>query len=235
MISIIIPVYNEAATIADLLKHLDERSTSGKISEILVIDGGSTDNTMYCANNYINNGCLLPMSVISSRKGRACQMNTGAKNAIGEILYFLHADSLPPVGFDTTILHHMEKGNSAGCFRMKFDTKHPVLTFSQWFTRFNVRACRGGDQSLYISRHIFESLDGFNEDYIIYEDCEFIGRIYDRQKFTVINDYVVTSSRKYAKNGTFSLQYHFTVIHFKKWFGASAAELNRYYNKYIVS
>ena len=136
MISIIIPVFNEAAGIADLLKHLDEKSTSGEITEILVVDGGSTDNTVYCANHYINNGSLLQMNVMSSVKGRACQMNAGARRAKGDILYFLHADSYPPHGFDSTILDQVDKGNSAGCFRMKFDKKHPVLTFSQWFTRF---------------------------------------------------------------------------------------------------
>jgi rSAM/selenodomain-associated transferase 2 len=235
MISIIIPVYNEAAGIAELLKQLDERSTSGKIAEIIVVDGGSTDHTVNYAKNYINNGSLLPMSVISSRKGRACQMNTGAKGAKGKILYFLHADSYPPHGFDTTILHQVDRGNSAGCFRMKFDKKHPVLTFSQWFTRFNIRACRGGDQSLFISNDMFKSLNGYNEEFAVYEDCEFIGRIYDNYNFTVIKDYVITSARKYAQNGTLRLQYHFTIIHFKKWFGASPAELNRYYNKHIVS
>jgi len=118
---------------------------------------------------------------------------------------------------------------------MKFDGNHIILKFSQWFTRFNVKSCRGGDQSLFVSKEIFDSLNGYNEEFTVYEDCEFIGRLYDQHNFTVLNKYVITSSRRYAQNGTLRLQYHFTVIHLKKWVGAPASELTRYYNKYIAS
>ena len=234
MISIIIPVYNEASTIGTLLKHLDENSRSGQIGEVIIVDGQSSDDTLECANNYINNGSLLPYTLISSQKGRACQMNTGASRATGDILYFLHADTLPPEGFDLAILEQVKAGFPAGCFRLKFDTNHPILTLSQWFTRFNFRACRGGDQSLFVTSKLFEELKGFNEDYMIYEDCEFINRIYDDHRFSVIDDHVITSSRKYRQNGTIRLQYHFGVIHFKKWLGASPGTLMDYYQKHIT-
>ena len=235
MISVIIPVYNEAASIGALLKHLDTYSKSGKIIEVILVDGGSKDETVQLASSFSKNSSKIPITICKSEKGRARQMNTGANLARGNILYFLHADTFPPAGFDDAILSQVRKGNKAGCFRMKFDSNHPVLTISQYFTRFNFKACRGGDQSLFVSRNIFDSLNGFNEEFEIYEDCDFIGRIYERYKFTVINDYVVTSARKYAKNGTLKLQYHFAVIHIKKWLGADAVELSRYYKKNIIS
>ncbi len=235
MISVIIPVYNEAANIELLLSHLDKHSSSGKITEVIIVDGGSTDKTVTRARNHMNNGSILPCDIISSEKGRARQMNLGAQKAEGRILYFLHADSFPPGGFDQSILLEVEKDNPAGCFRMKFDSKHPVLKMFQWFTRFNIRTCRGGDQSLFITRELFESLGGFDEEFEIYEDCEFIGRIYDNHRFTVIKDYVVTSARKYEKNGTMKLQYHFAMIHMKKWLGASADDLKNYYHRHIVN
>ncbi len=258
-ISIIIPMLNEADGIGRLLRYLQETSSNENIKEIIVVDGGSVDGSQELVKKFVTSG--VPTSVgmlyreglgldtsfptsnaarsgiklISSEKGRAKQMNAGAAVASAPVLYFLHADSFPPKDFDTAILSAIQDGTCAGCFRMKFDSNHPVLRFSQWFTRFNVRGCRGGDQSLFIKRSFFETLEGFDESYKIYEDCEFIGRLYDVGTFRVLPEYVTTSARKYQKHGTWKLQYHFTVIHLKKFFGASPEVLFDYYSKHIAS
>lgn len=232
MISIIIPVLNEASTIETLLDDIYKKGTLHNISQIIVVDGGSEDNTVDLAAAFSEK---LPLNILKARKGRAKQMNSGAQSASGSILYFLHADTILPKNFDSQIISEYQKGDIAGCFRMKFDSSHPILKLSQWFTRFNFKSCRGGDQSLYIAKEVFEKLGGYNEAYSVYEDCEFINRIYNQYHFTIIKDYVTTSSRRYAKNGTLKLQYHFALIHLKKWFGASPKSLTKYYNKYITS
>jgi Glycosyltransferases involved in cell wall biogenesis len=167
MISIIIPVINEVENIGKLLSYLFATASEKNISEIIVVDGGSFDGTQDTILK-ISETAPFKTVLISSEKGRAKQMNLGAQNASGSILYFLHADSFPPKEFDTSILMEINKGNHAGCFRMKFDSKHLVLVFSQWFTKFNFKVCRGGDQSLFVSKNLFQKLSGFNEQYAIY-------------------------------------------------------------------
>jgi len=234
-ISIIIPILNESENIGNLLTYLIENSTPKNIREIIVVDGGSTDGSQELVTNFIQTEKLFQLILINSPKGRAIQMNTGTEKATGEILYFLHADSYPPKNYDQFIINEAKNGFLAGCFRMKFDSNHPVLKFSQWFTRFNYKSCRGGDQSLYILKYVFKELKGYDENYLIYEDCEFINRIYDNVPFKVIPKTITTSSRRYNTNGTWKLQYHFTVIHLKKWLGTSPEKLSSYYFKNIVS
>lgn len=101
-ISIIIPVLNEEATITKLLLHLKTHAITKSIIEVIIVDGGSTDHTIKLAKK---GGA----TVLSTTRGRAKQMNHGAKYAKGDILYFLHADSLPPLGFDELILNQTKK------------------------------------------------------------------------------------------------------------------------------
>ena len=226
-ISIIIPVLNEAENIPKLIQHLSLQSTTNIIEEIIIVDGGSRDNTIEIAK-------LLTTKVINSRKGRAIQMNLGAKHARGSILYFLHADSFPPSGFDRLIFQEIKNGNQAGCFKMKFDSNHWWLHLAGWFTKFNWKACRGGDQSLFITKELFEELQGYDENFIIYEDIDLINKLYAKNEFTVIQQPIITSARRYRKKGIVKLQTHFWMIYLKKFFGASANDLNNYYNKYIL-
>ncbi|MFS4483740.1 TIGR04283 family arsenosugar biosynthesis glycosyltransferase [Hyunsoonleella sp. 2307UL5-6] len=258
MISIVIPTLNEEACIGKVLEHVIANSSSQHVLEIIVVDGGSLDNTRtiveeFCnfpksdaikAYNYIDDTSLeantnprtpskTKIKLLPSKKGRAKQMNVGAKYATGEILYFLHADSFPPKNFDQLIINEVTKNNKAGCFRMQFDSTHWWLRLASWLTKFNWRACRGGDQSQFITTSLFNEIGGFDESYIIYEDNILINELYSRKQFVVINKKLKSSARMYRKHGVWKLQYFFWSIYLKKWFGATPDELHAYYKKNI--
>ncbi len=226
-ISILIPIYNEEDSISKFLDYLIQIKNPEFTQEIIVIDGGSQDKSNEILKSYPD------IRVITSKKSRSIQMNTGAKNAISDILYFLHCDTFPPKNFDSEIVNQVKNGNLSGCFKMKFDNNHIVLKVSQWFTRFNFLAFRGGDQSLFIERKLFEKLKGFNESFTIYEDNELIDRLYKNSKFAVIQKKITTSARKYIKNGIWKLQFHFLMIHIKYWLGTSQENIVKYYQKNI--
>jgi rSAM/selenodomain-associated transferase 2 len=233
MLSIIIPVLNEAETITKLLNYLSKNLSGENETELILVDGGSSDGTQNIILAFKPNRFLKPVRFIESDKGRAKQMNKGAQAASGEILYFLHADSFPPKNFDRYILSEVKKGNPAGCFRMKFDSDHWWLKLAGWLTQFRWRACRGGDQSQFITKELFEEIGGFDETYTIYEDNILINELYKRKKFVVIQKCITTSARLYRQKGVWNLQYHFWTIYVKRWFGADADELYQYYLKYI--
>lgn len=226
-ISIIVPVFNEVKTINQLLLHI-ENSISKTISyQIIIVDGGSTDGSQ---NLIKEKQCV---TLVTAEKGRAKQMNAGAKVADGAVLYFLHCDSFPPKNFDLDIIEHVNKGKLAGCFRMKFDYSHPLLLVLQWFTRFNHMSCRGGDQSLFVTKKMFNNIGGFNERFVIYEDNEIIKRLYEQKQFFVIPKSIFTSARRYRVNGVFKLQYHFTVIHLKRKLKHSPGSMLNYYKNNV--
>lgn len=227
-ISIIIPVLNEEKYIAKLLHYVQKNSSTKNIFEILVVDGGSTDNTLNLASDF-------GATVLQSKQGRAKQMNIGARYAKGKILYFLHADTFPPKNFDKHILNAATRGTEAGCFRMQFDSSNTFLSFFSWFSRINHKICRGGDQSLFVTQRLFHKTKGFNENYVIYEDSEFIGRLYKMTNFKVLRQKVITSARKYKEQGTVKLQFHFGVIHLKNLMGAGPESLYEYYRRKIAS
>lgn len=225
-ISIIIPTLNEAGSIKGLIALIRSNSNPLHLSEILVVDGDSNDAT---TSRAIEGGAV----VVQAARGRAVQMNRGAKEASGGILYFLHADTFPPAGFDLAILKAIEKGHNAGSFRMRFDSTSWFLRFFSWFTKFNHPLCRGGDQSLFVSRRLFQECGGFNEAYRIYEDNEFISRLYKKTAFTVLPGQVMTSARRYREKNALRLQFHFAIMHFKRFLGAGPDTLHRYYSRNI--
>lgn len=226
-ISVIIPAFNEAEGIVQVIDHLKISSAGDSIAEIIVVDGSSTDNTVELADR---EGAVI---LQSSMRRRSSQMNLGARHAGGDVLYFLHADSYPPKGFDEDIIAAIASGAEAGCFRMKWDSRHPLLQFFGWFTRFSNTLCCGGDQSLFISKKLFHEIEGYRE-WPVMEDIDLIRRIKRKTRFKVIKRHVVTSARKYRENGYFRLQFRFAMIHFQYWLGASPDYLYRYYKRHIV-
>lgn len=232
MLSLIMPVLDEAKNIVSTLNHLTQSIASKNNIEIIIVDGGSQDNTLQLTNNFIEKSSFNIISM-SSEKGRAKQMNAGAKKATGSILYFLHADSYPPINFDTLIIQEVKKGNPAGCFKMKFDSTHWWLRLAGWLTQFSWRACRGGDQSQFVTRALFNEIGGYDESFVIYEDNILITELFARKKFVIIQEWIQSSARMYNEKGIWFVQYHFLRIHIKRWFGADAEELLAHYNKYI--
>ena len=198
-ISVIIPTYNEASNIKILIPLIWELS-EGKVEEILVIDGNSTDETVELAKS------LGAKAFICPKKSRAAQMNLGAINSTSSIFYFIHADSRPIKGFVQDILKNCENGKLAGCYRYSFDKDHFLLNINAWFTRFNGIFAGGGDQTLYITRSLFDELGGFNENYTIMEDFDLVRRIRKISKFHVIPREIKVSARKYEVNGWLRVQ-----------------------------
>ena len=149
-ISIIIPVYNEASTIKQLMDNLEYFRDK---SEIIFVDGGSSDNTKSIIEKRYR-------VVVSPKKGRASQMNYGASLSGGDILFFLHADShLSPDALER-IHEVMEKGYKAGCFKIKFDSRSIIMKICGFMSNLRVRLrnIAFGDQGIFIDRKYFYGL-----------------------------------------------------------------------------
>lgn len=226
MISIIIPAYNEADNIGQLIDFLSTHS-KGEQTEIIVVDGGSDDDTVRMAQNH------GARTITSPQKGRAKQMNFGADNARGEVLYFLHADTFPPPTFIAEIKDKMNRGFDCGCFRLSFDNRHPALRFYAWFTRFNIDAFRFGDQSLFAKKALFCKINGFNEKLLVMEDQEIVTRLKNHAQFGIIKKAVVTSSRKYQQFGVFRLQLIFSIIVVLFYLNISQEVLVHFYKTFM--
>jgi rSAM/selenodomain-associated transferase 2 len=198
-LSIIIPTYNEASTIAATLTHLQE-NLIGQHYEIIISDGGSTDETVAIVQE---NGAKI---VISPVKGRSGQMNFGVSHALGDTYYFLHADSLPVPTFYTDIETAIAASFDCGSFRTKFDTRMLLLQLNAFFTRFNYLFFRGGDQSIFVKKTLWEAVGPYKEEMLIMEDYDFLSRIWIRGRFKLIPKATVVSARKYEQNSWLDVQ-----------------------------
>ena len=227
MISVIIPVYNEADRIQATIQRLLQCDERGLVTEIIVVDGGSSDDTVSVAES-------AGVKVLNCPdKGRAAQMNCGASYAKEKVLYFLHADTFPPPNFPDYILDALKGGVSSGCFRLAFDYKHWFLKVCSGFTKFNINAVRFGDQSLFVTGSAFQASGGFREDLLMMEDQEIIHRIKQYGRFKVMNAAVTTSARKYLDNGIFRMQAIFCGIWLLYYLGYSQEYLLKMHRKLI--
>lgn len=227
MISVIIPVYNEEGIIGKTVRHLKTASAGDALGEVIVVDGGSTDKSVHEAES---EGAMV---IRSSRKGRALQMNEGARAAQGTILYFLHADSLPPASFASDLTEAVKRGYPMGCYRLQFDINHWFLNANAWFTRFDVNAFRYGDQSLFVTKDIFGEAGGFCEKHTVMEDNEFVKRLRRHGRFIVLPKKVITSGRKYMANGVFRMQGIFYLMYFMYQLGYSQERLLHIFRKFV--
>ncbi len=198
-LSIIIPTYNEADNIGKHITHL-KKNDENKLTEIIIADGGSTDNTQEIA---IKNGARV---LLCPAKGRAAQMNYGASFAGADILYFIHADCLPPETFLDEIFDAIQKGFEFGRYRTKFDSSQKLLKINGWFTRFDWFICYGGDQTLFMTKKLFTKIGGYNNNMMIMEDYDIVQRGKKIGKYKIIQKDVLVSARKYENNSWLKVQ-----------------------------
>lgn len=197
-LSVIIPTLNEAASLPLLLQDL--RRQTGVLLEIIVADGGSSDDTPALV--------APPACLVRASRGRAAQMNAGAKAATADWLLFLHADSrLPSPTLLCDALHAMHRAppRSAGHFPLRFERTQPghdlFFRYAEGKTRLNRPYTINGDQGLLISRHHFRELGGYDERLPFLEDQRLSACIFDSGRWLLLPGELVTSARRFESEG----------------------------------
>jgi rSAM/selenodomain-associated transferase 2 len=223
LISIVIPTYNESATIESTLKKLLETLPSG--DEVIIIDGESEDNTQEIVRTFTE------VKLFSSRRGRSIQMNLGAQIAKNEYILFLHADNI--VGPDCLKLlrDEIKSGRlSWGWFPIKLNS--PKLAFKVLEAGANLRlkltGTPLGDHGIFVKKEIFDKIGGFPETPIM-EDLEFVRKIKRVTKGTQINCPIGTSVRRFERSGIIKTFITMWVLRFLYYSGMSTDKLARYY------
>jgi len=223
-ISVIIPVYNESAGIDALLGHLAPLKPS---CEIIFVDGGSSDNTV----RQIEEKDFVV--VRSPQKGRANQMNYGSSLAKGDILWFLHADSVPPADALYQIQAVLAKGYDIGCFSIQFDSRHPFMFINSFYSN-NVRArllsIAFGDQGIFLRRSLFDKLGGYAviplmEDYKLSLAAKEAG-----YRIGLAKGKITTSERRYLKYGRLRTMWRMKVLQRRFLRGDDIEEIARAYD-----
>lgn len=206
MISVIIPTYNEEKALPLTLLHLFRQAGN---FETIAVDGGSTDGTRQIAQ------ADSRIQLLCAPKGRASQMNAGARAAKGEWLLFLHADTLLPPGALVKLQALEAEGSfRAGGFRHRFSGNDWRLRLISCLDNWRCQRTRivYGDQALFVQRDLFEKLGGFPPQPIL-EDVLFCEKLLQETRPALLDEHVVTDARKFLKMGVWrSLARVFLII-----------------------
>ncbi|HKK74881.1 MAG TPA: TIGR04283 family arsenosugar biosynthesis glycosyltransferase [Saprospiraceae bacterium] len=228
-ISVIIPTLNEEKNIGQQIRRFLAFPRQDLLAEILVVDAGSQDNTVAIAEK-------AGAKVLSSpKRGRAAQMNHGARQAKAPILYFVHADVRPPSSCLEDIVQTLDEKSRLGCFAYYFDSKSPLLKINAWFTGFDWMANGGGDQTLFLRKSCFWKLGGFDEQLPIMEDFDFVWRA-KKKKYALqlVKSRATVSARKYEKNSYLKVQIVNAITFMAFRWGYSPHKLAKWYRKMLM-
>jgi rSAM/selenodomain-associated transferase 2 len=204
VISIIIPVLNEAPTIEQFLNSLRERARD---AEIIVVDGHSSDGTFELARNHCDQ-CLR------SPRGRAAQMNAGAGAARGDVLWFLHADTGAPADCIQQISDVLRNPEVVGgFFRIHIPSKRFVYRLTDSFAHYAglLLQMRFGDHGFFCRRAVFGEIGGFPELPLM-EDAEFFRKLRRQGRTAIISSRLISSPRRYEDVGPWRLTLTYGII-----------------------
>lgn len=221
LLSIVVPVLNEARYLPQLLARL---RGFGEHVETLVVDGGSSDGSQILVR--ADGRAIL----LASARGRARQMNAGAAEARAPLLFFLHGDTLPPPDAPELIIRALtDAGVLAGSFRLAFDRDSALLRFYAWCTSANNLLTTYGDQGLFLRRSDFEKLGGF-PDLPFLEDIELQRRLRRHGRVIKLDSAVRTSARRFERHGILGQQLRNVAIVGAYLAGTPVARLKKFYS-----
>ena len=219
-ISVIIPVFNEANTMGSVL----DRLVNTDNVEVIVVDGGSQDETVTVARS-------RNVQVISTPPGRACQMNAGAAITTGDILLFLHADTRLPDNFDHLVCQTLQEPQTiAGAFELRIDSQRLGLRLIERLVNLRSRffSMPYGDQAIFLKATVFHTIGGF-PNLPIMEDFEFIRRLKHQGQIRIVPASVLTSGRRWERLGIIKTTLINQLIILGYFFGVSPDKLARWY------
>ena len=221
-LSIIVPTLNEQEQLHATLS----RVLLAPGDELIVVDGGSTDNTVAVAQQFTP--CVL-----TAPAGRARQMNRGAAHAGGDIFVFLHADTLLPAGGLEAIRVAMRLPHIVGgSFRLAFVPATPALRVIAWGANMRTRFGKlpYGDQALFVRRTHFEALGGY-ADVPFLEDVKLVQALRKRGVLILVPQTVQTSGRRWLRDGVMYTTVRNNVLMAFYWCGVSPSTLQRWYGQ----
>jgi rSAM/selenodomain-associated transferase 2 len=226
-ISVILPSLNEADGIVEMLQTLQEMR--GRGLEIIVVDGGSIDNTVALCRP-------LADRIIIAATGRAQQMQAGAALAHGSVLWFLHADSRAPREADRAIATALGVGNHHwGRFDVRF--LRAGLLLSVVATLMNLRSrltgIATGDQGIFVTRELFERVNGYPQIPLM-EDIALSRRLKQHSRPACLNDKLITSARRWQTQGTLRTILVMWSLRLAYFLGVSPARLAQFYKTHRI-
>ncbi len=221
MLSVVVPVYNEAVALPDLLDRL--LKLRGPQVEIMVVDGGSTDNTVALAQ-------ATGLQVITARKGRAWQLNAGAQQSVGDILLFLHADTQLPENALALVISSLQNGACWGRFDVRIAGRpwmlKVVAQMMNWRSRWTGIAT--GDQAIFMLRNVFVAVGGFPEQALM-EDIAMSDRLRQLSRPACLAQYAITSGRRWEKHGVWRTIVLMWRLRWAYWRGQHPEQLAKRY------
>ncbi len=219
-LSVIIPTLDEGHGIAATIDAV--RRLPGSM-EVIVVDGGSKDQTLSIARQH----CA---QTLSAPRGRGIQMSLGTQMARGEVLWFLHADTHPPSDAVEQIRRALAgKQIVGGHFGIQFRGPGYASRLLSWlYPHLQIFGLCYGDSAIFVRRSVYEQVGGFR-DFPIFEDLELIQRLKRRGRFVRVPSKVTASSRRF-ENRSFALTFaHWTALQVLYWLGIHPKVLGRFY------